>query len=104
MARAAADAARAAQDLLQAPVTGIASLPSTTSLHQPPPGPHQPITDANALRHQEPNHDADEIWRMPREAADAARAAQDILQAPVTGITSLPLATPIAKPLQCGRP
>ena len=29
------------------PVTGITPLPSTTSLHQPPPGPHQPICSGN---------------------------------------------------------
>ena len=91
VARAAANAARAAQDLLHpTPVTGITPLPSTTSLHQPPQGTHQPIADEMASHHQESNRNANEVWRMPREAADAARAAQDLLQAPVTGITPLP--------------
>ena len=68
-------------------------LPSA-SLHRPPPGPHQPIADAMAPHHQESNRDADEGRRVARAAANAARAAQDLLHpTPVTGITPLPSAT-----------
>ena len=81
-----------------APVTGITPLPSTTSLHQLPPGPHQPIADAMASHHQGSNHNANEVWRMSREAADAARAARDLRQAPVARITTLPPTSPHQPP------
>ena len=61
-----------------------------------------PIAGAMAAHRQEPNRNAEEVRRVAREAADALRAAQDLLLVPATGIAPLPSTSPPpgAAPLQ----
>ena len=53
-----------------------------------------PIADAVAAHHQKSDRNAKEVQRVAREAAVSLRAAQDLLQAPVTGITPFPSPPP----------